>query len=270
MNKEKYGVHIAHCCYIHGCKYGDEDCPVVSGEVAQKYPCYDCDEGTEPYTLEEIELLRKTKSYRPTNKEMKQQIADLEAKLAEKDKEIETLKAKLETAEYWNKKYDDCQQQLAEKEKEIERLKTNYVGGMQNANEATRIFKEEYYKANQSKTEFAIEKLQRVKENCQAFDGIELVGFIDQIIKELEGKVKKIKFVLNGCDISFIAEAPEDITLKQLLKQCDKIKPDWCACGIRSVNEEDYPAEAEIIIDYDSVKKSSEDVSCRIIEGETK
>lgn len=40
-----------------------------------------------------------------------------------------------------------------------------------------------------------------------------------------------MKFILNGCDISFIAEAPDDITLKQLLKQCDKIKPDWSACG---------------------------------------
>lgn len=185
MNKEKYGVHIAHCCYIHGCKYGDEDCPVVSGEVAQKYPCYDCNEEIEPYTLEEIELLRKTKSYRPTNKEMQQQIADLEAKLAEKDEQIWALEnQKLHAHNCLNK----LKQQLAEKEKEIERLKTNYVGGMQNANEATRIFKEEYYKANQSKTEFAIEKLQRVKKNCQAFDGIELVGFIDQIIKELEGK----------------------------------------------------------------------------------
>lgn len=38
-----------------------------------------------------------------------------------------------------------------------------------------------------------------------------------------------MRFVLNGCDISFTAEAPEDITLKQLLKQCDKIQPDWCA-----------------------------------------
>ena len=28
-----------------------------------------------------------------------------------------------------------------------------------------------------------------------------------------------MKFILNGCDISFVAEAPEDITLKQLLKQ---------------------------------------------------
>lgn len=74
MSKENYGVHIAHCCYIHGCKYGDKDCPVVSGEVAQKHPCYDCDEEYEPYTLEEIELLRKTKSYRPTYKQLKEKI----------------------------------------------------------------------------------------------------------------------------------------------------------------------------------------------------
>lgn len=74
----------------------------------------------------------------------------------------------------------------------------------------------------------------------------------------------KIKFLLNGCDISFIAEAPEDITLKQLLKQCDKIKPDWCACGIRSCPDEQLPVE--ISIDYDSIKKLEDDVSCTIME----
>ena len=35
-----------------------------------------------------------------------------------------------------------------------------------------------------------------------------------------------IKFILNGCDISFVAEASEDITLKELLAQTDKLKPD--------------------------------------------
>ena len=77
-----------------------------------------------------------------------------------------------------------------------------------------------------------------------------------------------LKFILNGCDISFIAEAPEDITLKQLLKQCDKIKPYWCACGICSYEKEyenDY--EPEIIIGYDSIRKANDDVSCKI-EGE--
>lgn len=77
-----------------------------------------------------------------------------------------------------------------------------------------------------------------------------------------------MKFVLNGCDISFIAEAPEDITLKQLLKQCDKIKPDYCACGICSlqylkISESINP---EIIIGYDSIKKSNDGVGCTIKE----
>ena len=77
--------------------------------------------------------------------------------------------------------------------------------------------------------------------------------------------MENIKFVLDGCDISFIAEAPEDITLKQLLEQCDKIEPHWCACGIctaKKLNMEN--AETEIIIGYDSIKKTSEDVNCDI------
>ena len=77
-----------------------------------------------------------------------------------------------------------------------------------------------------------------------------------------------MKFVLNGCDISFFAEAPEDITLKQLLEQCDKIKPDYCACGICSYKEaglaEDVPAE--IIIGYNSVEKAKDNVPCQIID----
>ena len=75
-----------------------------------------------------------------------------------------------------------------------------------------------------------------------------------------------MKFVLNGCDISFIAEAPDDITLKQLLKQCDKIKPDWCACGICSLSNAGYSEnqETEIIIDYDKIRKTSENVCCTI------
>ena len=80
--------------------------------------------------------------------------------------------------------------------------------------------------------------------------------------------MEKIRFVLDGCDISFVAEAPADITLKQLLKQCDKIEPDWCACGICSIEKAGYDEGfiTEIVIDYDSIKKTSEDVDCRIVE----
>jgi len=37
-------VHESHCCEHHGCKYGDEDCPVASGETQQLYPCEECRE----------------------------------------------------------------------------------------------------------------------------------------------------------------------------------------------------------------------------------
>lgn len=77
-----------------------------------------------------------------------------------------------------------------------------------------------------------------------------------------------MKFILNGCDISFVAEAPADITLEQLIKQCDKIKPDWCACGICSLNYIGYSEdeETEIIIGYDTIKKADDNIPCRIEE----
>ena len=78
-----------------------------------------------------------------------------------------------------------------------------------------------------------------------------------------------MRFVLDGCDISFVAEAPSDITLEQLLKQCDKIKPDWCACGICSIGAHgvyDENSKTEIIIGYDSIAKAYDDVACSIRE----
>lgn len=75
-----------------------------------------------------------------------------------------------------------------------------------------------------------------------------------------------MKFILNGCDINFVAEAPEDITLKQLLKQCDKIKPHWCACGIRSLNEYEQNLDIEIKIDYNDIQKIDDDAPCDIID----
>ena len=78
----------------------------------------------------------------------------------------------------------------------------------------------------------------------------------------------RIKFGLNGCDICFIAEAPKDITLEQLLKQCDKIKPDWCACGICSLENEEFSKDesVDISIDYNSIKKVDPSANCTIKE----
>ena len=77
--------------------------------------------------------------------------------------------------------------------------------------------------------------------------------------------MQKIKFILNGCDIFFTAEAPPDITLIQLLKQCDRIVPDYCACGIRSFEKGDC-ATVELSFDYNDVKKIDEDAACSIKE----
>ena len=84
---------------------------------------------------------------------------------------------------------------------------------------------------------------------------------------------KRIRFMLDGCDIWLVAEAPEDITLKQLLKQCDRIRPDYCACGIRSLTEaEEYGYEdvsrmtTDVVIDYDNVQKADKNAACTIVD----
>lgn len=42
--RENIGVHATHCCKLHGCKYGDDDCPVETGKVEQVYLCEQCGE----------------------------------------------------------------------------------------------------------------------------------------------------------------------------------------------------------------------------------
>lgn len=48
MRVDKIGVHKTHCCILHGCKYGDHDCPVVNAEVRQDYFCETCSFETMP------------------------------------------------------------------------------------------------------------------------------------------------------------------------------------------------------------------------------
>jgi hypothetical protein len=43
---DQTGVHAAHCCAKHGCKYAgerDSDCPVWTEKVKQEHPCEFCD-----------------------------------------------------------------------------------------------------------------------------------------------------------------------------------------------------------------------------------
>lgn len=45
-----YQTHLAHCCAIHGCKYGDLKCPVINGQMLQKYLCEECSKATNTWT----------------------------------------------------------------------------------------------------------------------------------------------------------------------------------------------------------------------------
>jgi hypothetical protein len=44
-------VHKRHCCHVHGCKYGDVNCPVEGGAVYQDGPC-ECCPGNHYFTVE--------------------------------------------------------------------------------------------------------------------------------------------------------------------------------------------------------------------------
>jgi len=56
-------VHAAHCCK-HNCKYGNADCPVVSGVVNQMRDCKDveCDQDVIDKAEAELTHLRAIKS----------------------------------------------------------------------------------------------------------------------------------------------------------------------------------------------------------------
>lgn len=49
MEREFLSVHDSHCCKVHGCKYGDRDCPVVLGKEEGIF-CEECIE-----TMERLE-----------------------------------------------------------------------------------------------------------------------------------------------------------------------------------------------------------------------
>lgn len=59
VDKLKWGVHETHCCVLHGCKYGEEDCPVVLKQTKQRYTCESCGyEGIK--TLEDLHTIADT------------------------------------------------------------------------------------------------------------------------------------------------------------------------------------------------------------------
>lgn len=118
-------------------------------------------------------------------------ITDLEAKLAESEKKQEYLFSSMCEYVY---QIEELKQQLAEKDKEIEFLKLQSSKYLEKGMIIVRTQDLEAIDAkhNQSKTEFAIQQLQRVKEifvwgkDNGYLTPKNALNVIDQIIKELE------------------------------------------------------------------------------------
>lgn len=60
MNDQQILVHKSHCCKKHGCKYGDNDCPVELGEVIQDHPCESCSREQEDPLYQRVNALECT------------------------------------------------------------------------------------------------------------------------------------------------------------------------------------------------------------------
>lgn len=77
-----------------------------------------------------------------------------------------------------------------------------------------------------------------------------------------------IRFAIKGNDDRYyVAEAPKDITLEQLLKQSDNIVGAYSAMGLGTYEEHfDDERPTDIVFDYDSIVKVSDNDSFNIIE----
>jgi hypothetical protein len=53
---DNVGTHVAHCCFEHGCKYGNDHCPVESGAERQEHPCEECGSDQRPGEVRRIEV----------------------------------------------------------------------------------------------------------------------------------------------------------------------------------------------------------------------
>jgi hypothetical protein len=79
MEVDHIGVHRTHCCVLHGCKYGDKDCPVANEVIKQDYLCEDCLPYFNPEVKHEVNVSEteyisiedRSKSYYVTEQEMK-------------------------------------------------------------------------------------------------------------------------------------------------------------------------------------------------------
>jgi len=81
-------VHTEHCCVIHGCKYGQDDCPVINDIKIQSFPCEDCSE-----EIEYLELYQ-------ANKELQAEVQRLKSAIIE-HRESEYNIGSIESQNLW-------------------------------------------------------------------------------------------------------------------------------------------------------------------------
>lgn len=104
----------------------------------------------------------------------------------------------------------------------------------------------------------------------QTFDGIVITDVADvyewSLVPPRTNNI--IRFAIKGNDDRYyVAEAPKDITLEQLLKQSDNIVGAYSAMGLGTYEEHfDDERPTDIAFDYDSVVKVSDNDSFNIIE----
>ena len=120
------------------------------------------------------------------NKQHKQ-IADLEAKLEQSQKEKELDNA------FWKQECDSLQKALSEKEKEIEEINREFV-------QSTHDWKEIVKEKIQAKTDFAIEQLEKIINIFEPYEneekdtilcannGVSFLEYVEDKIKELKEK----------------------------------------------------------------------------------
>ena len=94
--KDRWGVHESHCCPKHGCKYGDDWCPVVLGLTNEHSThCEMCEyEEDNPYIIDILKAWINVKSlslytnrdYVPT-----EDLVDIISKLETNPKEVVEL-----------------------------------------------------------------------------------------------------------------------------------------------------------------------------------
>ena len=87
MNQRVFiDVHDSHCCLIHGCKYGDDECPVVNKiEGYEGIPCESCQ-----WEQEELNSFQKNQG-RQLHELVK--VLNYRKKMAEKTNTLEDYKS---------------------------------------------------------------------------------------------------------------------------------------------------------------------------------